>query len=110
MQRNGPVLISGTLTDFPRAGKFGIHFHQFPVEGDDCESAGEHLNPYHNEHGGKDDQNRHLGDLGNIAAHYHGTAHVTISDSLISLSGPNSVLGRSLVVRNRINKCILVID
>lgn len=91
-------MIHGTLNGFPKAGEYGFHFHQFPVEGDDCESAGEHYNPYHDKHGGKDDSSRHLGDLGNIAAHYHGTAHVTISDRFTSLSGPNSILGRSLVV------------
>ena len=38
------------------------------------------------------------GDLGNIEANDNGVAKVDIKDSHISLSGPLSVVGRSLVV------------
>lgn len=44
--------------------------------------------------------NRHVGDLGNIEAGDDGTSSVKIVDSVISLSGPHSIIGRSLVVRN----------
>lgn len=37
-------MIFGTLNGFPSAGKYGFHFHELPVENDDCESAGEHFN------------------------------------------------------------------
>jgi Cu-Zn family superoxide dismutase len=39
-----------------------------------------------------------VGDLGNILADESGTAHVDIRDQRISLTGPHSVLGRSIVV------------
>ena len=38
------------------------------------------------------------GDLGNVEANDNGVAKVNISDSHISLCGPLSVIGRSLVV------------
>ncbi|VDN87769.1 unnamed protein product [Brugia pahangi] len=41
---------------------------------------------------------RHVGDLGNIVAGADGTAHIDISDKHVQLLGPNSIIGRSLVV------------
>ena len=41
---------------------------------------------------------RHAGDLGNITAGADGVAKVEISDVQIPLTGPNSIVGRSLVV------------
>jgi len=41
---------------------------------------------------------RHVGDLGNVVADEKGEADIQIKDSKITLTGPNSVIGRSLVV------------
>ena len=38
------------------------------------------------------------GDLGNVMVNADGTAEVDITDSLVKLIGPHSVLGRSLVL------------
>ena len=43
-------------------------------------------------------QCRHVGDLGNIIADVTSTSSVNIVDSLISLNGPFSILGRSIVI------------
>ena len=61
-------------------------------------SAGSHFNPAGKEHGGPADENRHAGDLGNIVAGENGVAVIDISDAQIPLSGPNSIIGRSVVV------------
>lgn len=79
------MLIFGTISGFPRQGKFGFHFHNLPIHGLECESAGQHFNPYHNTHGDKDDFNKHAGDLGNIVAQYNGVAHVVLTSDSISL-------------------------
>ena len=93
------MLIFGTIQGFPRQGKFGFHFHEFPIQGGDCESAGEHFNPSQNSHGAKDSFIKHAGDLGNIVAQYNGVAHVVLTSDSVSLAnGIGSVLGRSLVV------------
>ncbi|XP_078699425.1 superoxide dismutase [Cu-Zn]-like isoform X3 [Branchiostoma floridae x Branchiostoma belcheri] len=63
-----------------------------------CTSMGSHYNPYHKEHGGPTDTNRHVGDLGNIIAGADGKAPVNIIDDQISLFGEYSILGRGLVV------------
>ena len=39
-----------------------------------------------------------MGDLGNVEAGGDGVAPVNITDSQLSLTGPNSIIGRSLVV------------
>ena len=41
---------------------------------------------------------RHVGDLGNVEADEKGEAAINIKDSKVTLTGPNSVIGRSLVV------------
>ena len=41
---------------------------------------------------------RMVGDLGNVQADDHGIAMVDISDKLVKLLGPHSVIGRSVVI------------
>ena len=54
-------------------------------------------------HGAPTDIERHVGDLGNIKANSTGVATVNITDSLISLSGQHSIIGRALVVHDKID-------
>lgn len=42
-----------------------------------------------------------MGDLGNVTAGSNGVADVLIEDSVISLSGDMSVIGRTLVVHEK---------
>lgn len=58
-----------------------------------CLSAGPHFNPYGKTHGAPTDRVRHVGDLGNIQSDQSGVAEFSISDKLITLYGPNSVVG-----------------
>jgi Cu/Zn superoxide dismutase len=60
--------------------------------------AGPHFNPAGKTHGGPSDEERHAGDLGNITAGADGVATVSVTDTQIPLSGPNSILGRAVVV------------
>lgn len=41
---------------------------------------------------------RHVGDLGNVTAGDDGIAKVNITDSQVTLTGPHSVIGRTMVV------------
>ncbi len=80
-------------------GKHGFHIH----ENGDCSSpdgssAGGHFNPTNKKHGAPDDSERHVGDLGNIEADENGNAHLEMSDSEISFSGQNSIIGRGIIV------------
>lgn len=50
-------------------------------------------NPFGKTHGAPDDEERHVGDLGNVSTDDQGTAQGVITDKLIKLIGPDSVVG-----------------
>lgn len=79
-------------------GKHGFHLHEYGDTTNGCMSTGAHFNPKGLTHGAPKDDVRHAGDLGNIVANADGVAEATIVDNQIPLSGPNSVVGRALVV------------
>ena len=58
-----------------------------------CLSAGAHFNPFSKNHGAPGDKDRHVGDLGNIESNEDGVAKFTFEDKLISLNGPQSIIG-----------------
>ena len=41
---------------------------------------------------------RHVGDMGNVQADHVGNGRLELEDSLITLYGPNSIIGRAVVV------------
>ncbi len=54
------------------------------------------VNPPGKTHGSPSDDARHVGDLGNIETDGQGNAKGSVTDSLIKLIGPQSVIGVSL--------------
>lgn len=56
------------------------------------------VNPHNKEHGAPEDENRHVGDLGNFDTDGQGNASGSKEDKFIKLIGPESVVGRTLVV------------
>ena len=84
-------------------GKHGFHIHEFgDCSATDATSAGGHFNPgAKSPHAGPADDKRHTGDLGNIEAQGSGVAKLDWIDHQISFEGPNSVLGRSVVVHEK---------
>jgi len=86
---------NSSLTD----GEHGIHIHNYGNTWGGCTSAVGHYNPLEVDHGGPDDDIRHVGDLGNIEIvdnAYTGT----ISDTVASLYGQYSILGRGVVLHS----------
>ncbi|KAJ3087701.1 hypothetical protein HK102_010479 [Quaeritorhiza haematococci] len=79
-------------------GKHGFHVHEFGDNTNGCTSAGGHYNPFGKTHGAPDAEERHVGDLGNVVAGADGTVETTITDKLVKLIGPLSVVGRTVVV------------
>ena len=63
-----------------------------------CNSAGPHYNPFNKTHGAPEDEERHVGDMGNIVAGEDGVSEGTLEDRLIMLSGEYTVIGRSIMV------------
>jgi Cu-Zn family superoxide dismutase len=97
-QKNHRVEVVGRIAGLT-PGKHGFHVHEFgDVSSADGLSAGGHFDPEHKMHGGPESQIRHVGDLGNIEANDDGVAMIKITDMVISLNGPHSILGRSMIV------------
>jgi Cu-Zn family superoxide dismutase len=80
-------------------GKHGFHIHEFgDCNSADAMSAGGHYNPEGKSHGAPMDMSRHMGDMGNIEADESGKAHLEYTDAVIKLNGPNSIVGKSVIV------------
>ncbi|XP_060066924.1 uncharacterized protein LOC132547180 [Ylistrum balloti] len=79
----------------------GIHIHEFGDTGTKCSRVGPHLNPAQTRHGGRNTFAflRHVGDLGNMLQSPQGVTSTQFRDGVISLQGPTSVVGRSLVIK-----------
>ncbi|KYR02418.1 superoxide dismutase [Tieghemostelium lacteum] len=79
-------------------GNHGFHVHQFGDTTNGCLSAGPHFNPFGKTHGSPTDENRHVGDLGNIIATKEGNAKGVITDKLVTLFGEHTIVGRTMIV------------
>ncbi|XP_050691425.1 superoxide dismutase [Cu-Zn]-like isoform X3 [Eriocheir sinensis] len=93
----GEVRIEGTISNLT-PGLHGFHIHEKGSLELGCVSAGGHYDPFKRDHGSPQNLERHVGDLGNILADETGIAVVNITDPLVTLVGPRSVVGRALVV------------
>ncbi|KAI9753074.1 MAG: hypothetical protein M4579_005346 [Chaenotheca gracillima] len=93
-----PTSITYNITGSDASAKRGMHVHQFGDNTNGCTSAGPHFNPFSKEHGAPEDGERHVGDLGNFSTDAQGNSSGTISDKLVKLIGPESILGRTIVV------------
>lgn len=78
-------------------GKHGLHIHCFG-DARNTESFCNHFNPINKRHGGPASAERHVGDLGNIEADASGAARYELVDKELSLNGPHSIIGRSVLV------------
>ena len=98
-QGDGPVSVTAEISGLA-PGLHGFHVHQFGDNTDGCTSAGPHYNPDGVDHGAPEDPkgSRHAGDLGNVEANADGVAKFDVKDSLISLNGERSILGRTMVI------------
>ena len=100
----GGVRVVADLTGLA-GGAHGFHVH----ENGDCGAgedgtpggaAGGHYNPGDDPHGAPTDPpgEHHIGDMGNITADASGAARLDTTFSFLTLSGPESVVGKALIV------------
>ncbi|KAJ4968040.1 hypothetical protein NE237_014741 [Protea cynaroides] len=94
---DGPTSVTGSISGL-QPGLHGFHVHALGDTTNGCMSTGPHFNPAGKTHGAPHDDIRHAGDLGNITVGADGTVNLNITDGQIPLSGPNSIIGRAVVV------------
>ena len=92
-----PTILEGEISGLAE-GKHGISINVWGDTSEDATSTGGHFNPFGKNHGAPEDEERHVGSLGNIEADSQGVARVRIEDRLGKLIGPQSIIGRSIVI------------
>ncbi|KAH7069167.1 superoxide dismutase [Paraphoma chrysanthemicola] len=93
---NSATIITYDLTGNTPNMQRGIHIHE--VGNTNCTLAMGHFDPFKMGHGLLTDPVRHAGDLGNIAIDSSGNAKGSLSARLVTLSGPNRVIGLTFVM------------
>jgi superoxide dismutase, Cu-Zn family len=97
-QAEGGVKVVAKIDGLTK-GPHGFHIHEFgDASSPDGAAAGAHFNPTKADHGAPTSGKRHVGDLGNIEADDSGHASLEVVDPMLSFTGPNSILGRGVVV------------
>ena len=105
-----PVQVALNISFFPNDATVnqlrGLHIHTFAISNLEqdptimCESTGPHWNPTGMNHGSPNSRVSHAGDLGSVQP-VAGRLFTTIQSSTLQLSGPESIVGRSIVVHER---------
>jgi Cu-Zn family superoxide dismutase len=98
---DGGVRVVGSFSGLV-FGEHGFHVHE---KGDcsapDATSAGGHFNPAAKPHAAREAAARHVGDLGNLKADPYGLARVDFVDKGLSLSGPDSIIGKAVIIHEK---------
>lgn len=94
---HGLTTVTGRVSAL-KPGLHGFHVHEFGDTTNGCMSAGPHFNPTGQDHGAPGDKIRHVGDLGNLIVGDDRAVNFRITDKQIALTGPNSIVGRAIVV------------
>ncbi|MFN1836193.1 superoxide dismutase family protein [Balneola sp. MJW-20] len=89
------VRVTGTFQGLEE-GLHGFHIHQYgDCSAEDGSSAGGHFNPIENDHGSPNQDNRHMGDLGNLAVDADGIGTIEYVDETIVM---NEIIGRGVII------------
>jgi len=98
-QEGDVVKVSGVITGLKPNAPHAFHVHE---KGDcsapDLSSAGGHFNPTGAPHGAYNGPSHHMGDLPQLMADASGTAQLSFDSTMLKLSGPDAIVGKSLIV------------
>jgi Cu-Zn family superoxide dismutase len=97
-RKGDAIEITGEITGLT-PGLHGFHVHEYgDLNSPDGMATGGHFNPDKKMHGGPRASDRHVGDLGNVEADKSGKVKLHMTDKVIQLHGPHSIIGRGLIV------------
>jgi Cu-Zn family superoxide dismutase len=97
-RKGDAIEITGEITGLT-PGLHGFHVHEFgDLNSADGLATGGHFDPDKKMHGGPHAKERHVGDLGNVEADKNGKVKLHMTDKVIQLQGPHSIIGRGLIV------------
>src|SRR5208282_5748883 len=99
-ETNGTIHVHAEISGLA-PGEHGFHIHEFGIWSEDGLAAGSHFNPTKAPHAGPESPKRHVGDLGNVTANANGNVTFDLDDNHLSFHGPNSIIGRGLVVHEK---------
>lgn len=103
---NNQVLVKVNLQGFISNSIHGFHVHEYGDLSDGCNSMCAHFNPHNKEHGGREDIERHVGDLGNLEADDEGKVNIEFLDNFIKLRGDiENIIGRGLIIHEDKDDC-----
>jgi superoxide dismutase, Cu-Zn family len=93
-----------------KPGPHGIHLHEngkceHDPAGKHYTSAGGHFNPTAAQHACRESTTHHAGDFGNVEIKPDGTGHLEVVTSMLSLKGPNSPVGKAVVLHTGADDC-----
>jgi superoxide dismutase, Cu-Zn family len=98
-QTDDGVRVQATVSGLDAEATHGFHIHQYgDCRASDGTSAAGHFNPMDMPHGAPTAGQRHVGDMGNLTTNADGVAELDYTDSVIELNGPNSIIGRGVIV------------
>jgi superoxide dismutase, Cu-Zn family len=97
--------VSADFKGVDKPGPHGFHVHETgDCASHDFHTAGGHFNPAGTPHGCPPNE-RHAGDFGNVEIAADGSAHFEQSTDLLTLDGPNSVVGKALIFHGGTDDC-----
>lgn len=93
------IVVSAHIEGLDANTSHGFHIHQFgDCTAPDGTSAGGHFNPSGERHGSRHDEERHVGDLGNLESNAQGIATLEYVDDRLTMDGAQTILGRGMIV------------
>uniref|UniRef100_T1IQZ2 Superoxide dismutase copper/zinc binding domain-containing protein n=1 Tax=Strigamia maritima TaxID=126957 RepID=T1IQZ2_STRMM len=93
---DGVVHVTGQIRNLSE-GEHGFHIHKSGDLRNGCMNANSHYNPFNKTHGASEDEEKHVGDLGNMFVESNGVAVLDAKFEHVTLHGHYSVIGRSVV-------------
>lgn len=98
IQKKEGIHVTAQITGLTE-GKHGFHVHEYgECSSHDGMCTGDHFNPTNAPHGAPTNKIVHVGDLGNIVADKDGNASYNEINPHMTLFGPNSIIGRGLII------------